>query len=260
MKKLITTLLLLFIVVSNYSFANWAKQSDIANETISTVYVKKSLCGSNCLKIPSGFNSNFHKIFDVMMNDVANPNHELKSSIVLCNVITDDPLTTEIDETKTQEQDCIDKEIAQSCPVSDSVHPYFKVRVLDNSEVYCTRIVSYPQIPSGAKEVREDVILKANYETAKALKDTDDIAMNLALKSMNCGRRVKARMLVKNAVKGLNNGQKKQIVTLYKDIQSLLEAGSLDAAKADIQAVIPDGLLITAGDITALVDELDSCK
>ena len=253
-------ILFLFIMTINISLATYVKKDGLIDPASMIKYSSLEKCGSGCLKLPNMYNPNFHKLFDQMKDDLANPNHELKSDVVLCSSIVDDPETTEIDETKTQMQNCLEKEAAQVCPVSNSIHPYFVVRVADNSEVYCTRIVSYAQIPSGVKEVREDVVLKANYETAKALKDADDIAMNLALKSMNCGRRVKARMLVKNAVKGLNNGQKKQIVTLYKDIQSLLEAGSLDAAKEDIQAVTPDGLLITAGDITALIDEIDGCK
>lgn len=260
MKKLTTTLLLLFVVVSNYTFANWVKQSDIANETISTVYMKKSSCGSDCLKLPNGFNANFHKLFDVMMDDISNPNHELKSDVVLCSAIVDDPETTEIDETKTQMQDCLEKESAQVCGVSDSVHPYFVVRVADNSEVYCTRIVSYAQIPSGVKEVREDPTLKVAYDASEVARLADENLMNLALKAMNCGKRVKARLLVRNSPKSLNNGQKKQIVSLYKDIQSLLEAGSLEAAKEEINLVTPDGTLITSSDLTALVNELDSCK
>ena len=244
MKKTTTTFLLLFVVVSNYTFANWVKQSDIANETISTVYMKKSSCGSDCLKIPSGFNKNYHKLFDVMMDDIANPNYELKSDVVAC----------------VDEADCIAKESAQVCIASDSIHPYFVVRVADNSEVYCTRIVSYAQVPTGVKEVREDSTLKSAFDASELVRLDDETVMNIALKSMNCGKRVKARLLVRNSPKGLNNGQKKQIVNLYSEIQSLLEAGSLEAAKAEIQAVSPDGVLITSGDLTALINELDGCK
>ena len=249
----------IFIITSNV-FGNWTKQSDIENNTISTVYSKRSSCGNDCSKLPNGFNKNYHKLFDIMKNDIENPNHELKSDVALCAPILDDPLTVDIDETKTQMQVCLEKEIAQVCPESDSPHPFFVVRVADNSEVYCTRIVSYAQIPSGKKEVREDAALKAAYDTAKEIKKADDSLMKSALRTINCGKRVKARMLLRNAPKGLNNGQKKQIVTLYKDIQSLLEAGSLESAKTDIEAVVPDGTLVTSSDIIALVKELDGCK
>lgn len=90
--------------------------------------------------------------------------------------------------------------------------------------------------------------------------EADAAAMASALKAMSCGRKVKARLLVKNASKGLNNGQKRQIAITYQDIDSLLSAGSLDAAREDILAVTPDGVRVKADDITALVAELDACK
>lgn len=87
-----------------------------------------------------------------------------------------------------------------------------------------------------------------------------EAAIRAALKAQRCGRRVKALLLVRNAPKGLTNGQKKQLVSDHGTTIRLLDAGSLDTARAEILATPADGTIITEGDKTALVAELDNCK
>ena len=82
----------------------------------------------------------------------------------------------------------------------------------------------------------------------------------MAMKAQHCGKRVMALMLARNAQKGLSKPQRKQLVQTYKDIKNLLDVGSLDVAKDEIQAVDADGVLVTSADKTALTADLDSCQ
>lgn len=147
--------------------------------------------------------------------------------------------------------------MAQVCDIDNS---YFTVRVADNSEVYCTKILGYEQKASGTKTVVENSSKKTNFEAAKSAKIAKEAAVVFALKAMNCGKRTIATLLVQNASKGLTKRQIKQMNKAYRDIKELLETGSLDSAKEEIEAVVADGTLVTEADKTALIAELDSCK
>jgi hypothetical protein len=149
-------------------------------------------------------------------------------------------------ESCSSDQDCQGKLEIKSCLDGE-----IAIKVLDSDpkEVYCTK-----------KAVTENAGLKASYEAAVSAKASYEAALALAIKAQQCGKRVMALMLVRNAQKGLSKNQRKQLVQTYKDIKDLLDAGSLDVAKDEIQAVNADGTLVTAADKTALVAELDSCQ
>jgi hypothetical protein len=86
-----------------------------------------------------------------------------------------------------------------------------------------------------------------------------DASIQVFLKRIDCGRRVIALMAVRNVPKNLNTIQVAQMANTYASIKGLLETASLNTAKAAIQAVVPDGVLVTADDQTALVAEVDKC-
>lgn len=94
---------------------------------------------------------------------------------------------------------------------------------------------------------------------AQAEKDMND-GIATALAAQDCGRVVKALMVVRNASKTLTAGQKKQIIQDYSTIIGLLDSGSLTTAKEEIDNTTPDGVRITAGDIAALSAKIDECK
>ncbi len=155
--------------------------------------------------------------------------------------------------TKSQAESCQDNDACQAALASkrcdDSSEMAIKVLDSDPKEVYCTK-----------RAVLPNSSLKTTYLAAKAQEDALEAAIQTALRAQACGHRVKALLLVRNAGKGLSNAQKKQLVTSYKDTITLLDAGSLDAAKEDILAATADGVLVTAGDKVALAAQLDSCK
>jgi hypothetical protein len=81
-----------------------------------------------------------------------------------------------------------------------------------------------------------------------------------ALRSMDCGRNSQAFLLVRNMRKGLTKQQTKQLVMAYAGIKGLLDTGSLDSAIEEINAVNPDGVVITAEDKTKMVEFINKCK
>lgn len=89
--------------------------------------------------------------------------------------------------------------------------------------------------------------------------DADVQAMVDASKAIECGLKVKSRMLVQNASKSLTDTQKINILSTYSTIDALLSAGSLVTARVEILAVTADGVMIVDADKTALVAELDGC-
>lgn len=95
-----------------------------------------------------------------------------------------------------------------------------------------------------------------------AIADTQDAdiqAMVDAKSAIDCGLKVKSRMLVQNASKSLTDTQKINILSTYSTIDALLSAGSLATARVEILAVTADGVMVTEADKTALVAELDLC-
>jgi hypothetical protein len=127
------------------------------------------------------------------------------------------------------------------------------------TETWCNKITGYSQILSGRNIVIENATTKATYEAEQAAKAQMDGAISQAKAAMECGRTVKALLMVRNAPKGLSKGQIKQMVNTYAEIDSLLESGSLATAKDEIAAITPDGTLVTEGDKTALMAEIDKC-
>jgi hypothetical protein len=84
--------------------------------------------------------------------------------------------------------------------------------------------------------------------------------MRMALRAADCGKRVKARVSVINAKKGLKKAQRKQLINNFKAIIPLLDAGSLDIAKDEISAVVADGTLVTEEDKLKIIAEIDACN
>jgi len=161
MKYLYLILSLNMICIS--SFASWLPQEFVGQEQLGNFFTasSKSKCEklnprkvSECIRTIGNYNHNFYKSVAEQTDDVANPNFEAKSSAVAC----------------VDEADCIQKELDQVCPVSDTDFKYVVIRVADNSEVYCTRIVSFPQIPTGKQVAVVDAGLKSTHDAGKLSK------------------------------------------------------------------------------------------
>lgn len=121
------------------------------------------------------------------------------------------------------------------------------------TNVYC--------INKTGKELVVDEALKAQKDQELQAKETDDANMQSAIARMECGKRVIARMIVRNAPKNLGPAQISGQNTTFAPIKGLLETGSLTTARAAIMGVTPsEANNITAEDKTALIGELDGCK
>jgi hypothetical protein len=106
----------------------------------------------------------------------------------------------------------------------------------------------------------EDIDKKNAYLDLQSVAEIKKAAVKMAIKAIECGKTVIATMLAQNAPKNLTGEQVKQILSGYAEIKSLLHAGSLDTARAEIVAASVDGVLITEDDKTALLEQLDGCK
>jgi hypothetical protein len=257
MKNIIS--ILIFTLITNITFGASAPISEIQKKIDNCNYklnvnIGKS-CQGQCLEVLPSFNCEYSEIVDKMIDDETRPIHEAKSIVVACAAVLDDPSTTEIDESKTLEQDCLEKEAAQIC---DGSQGYFKVRVADNSEVYCTKVVGYEQKVSGEKTITENATKKAAYDSSRLASEQMEAAIASAMKAIDHGKRVIALLLVRNASKGLTTAQIEQMNSTYAEIKNLLETGSLVTAKEKIESITPDGTIVTEADKVALVLEINS--
>jgi len=250
---------LLLFLISFSAFANYALRSEIESKSVGKVYLKKPKTG-DYLRLPSGYHKEYYKVIDEMINDIDQPIYEAKSNVVACAAVVDDPATTEIDETKTQEEDCLEKQAAQVC---DGLNGYFVVRLEDNSEVYCTKLLGYVEVPSGNKIVVEDATLKAAYESAKATEAATEAAIKAKYADMAAGKRIYALVKISSDMKGLTKGQRKQLKTDLAKIKVDLLDGDLCIARDGIAALTANGTTILQSDIDnslAAIDAIKTCQ
>lgn len=153
---------------------------------------------------------------------------------------------------KYDEQSCEDQEGCQTL-LAGKVCGVDRVAFINESytEVYCVEVIG--------KELVVDEAVKTQKYAANAASAAFEAGIAMAQKLRACGERVMALMLVRNQPKGLSTAQVKALVNAYAPIKSLLESGSLLSAKEEILAVEADGVLVTAGDKTALSAEIDKC-
>jgi hypothetical protein len=131
----------------------------------------------------------------------------------------------------------------------------------DLKQIYCSKFIGFDK--KLEKQMAVDSVKVADYD-----KERDDLSkekgkeatIQMALKRMDCGRRVIALLLARNSVKGLTTIQVGQLNQAYAGIKSLLESGSITTAKEQISLVTPDGVAITSQDKTALLEEATKCE
>lgn len=108
------------------------------------------------------------------------------------------------------------------------------------------------------KELAIDESLKASHLSTLAAKSLSDSYLAKAISAIEEGKKVIALLAVRNVPKNLTTAQIAQINSIYAEIKTLLETGSLVTAKEKISEVTPDGVLVTEADKTALINELNS--
>jgi hypothetical protein len=151
------------------------------------------------------------------------------------------------------EADC---KLKQSELVCDEV--FVSAYRLDNPQAYCFRLDGYEQVLSG-KKLQNNSTKLAQALAQEAARAQLEAGIQVAQRLRACGERVMALMLVRNQPKNLTTAQVKQLVSSYAGIKGLLESGSLNSAKEEIQAAVADGVLITNADKAALSAEIDKC-
>lgn len=101
---------------------------------------------------------------------------------------------------------------------------------------------------------------KAQFEAQENLKKQEQEELQKAIQAMDCGKKSQAFLLVRNVKKQLTKNQTKQLLLAYSQIKQLLDTGSLDTAIEEINAVTPDGVIITNEDKQKIVEFINSCK
>jgi len=147
-------------------------------------------------------------------------------------------------------QDCDNKFTALSCETGKPINNY------ELLQVYCATDV----MKIDGKKLQENAEKKAAYEAKIAAEKMLESQIALVTKARACGDKAISYMSVRNAVRGLSNDQKKQIVVAFSDIKSLLEVGSLDAAKEEIAKVNADGTLVTEADKSEMIKFIEGCE
>lgn len=131
----------------------------------------------------------------------------------------------------------------------------------NKKEAYCTRIIAYQQ--KELRKVRVSEAKKTLYDAevlALAQKRAYQVADAAAQKAVDCGKATQRLLLIRNAQKNLTTAQIKQMVKQYADTINLLDTGSLVSAVEEINAVQPDGVLVTTADKAALIAHINGCK
>jgi hypothetical protein len=242
MKKL-TTFLLVLIPTISLAQQGWNSLED------NVVYVEKSFCESQT-SLPC---------YDVAACPVEHCDlvDEIVNGEPLYTVNNQQSCTLDVPTIEGEENtktDCQLKLEALSCDEN-----FEAILREDLLEVRCTRLDGYEQINTGRKVLAVNPSKKAAYEAQQAAKLQLETALAQARKLRECGNNVIDLLLVRNASKGLTTTQVKQIVSTYAPIQGLLQTGSLNSAKEEIQAVEADGTLVTNEDKAALTAEIDKC-
>ena len=79
-------------------------------------------------------------------------------------------------------------------------------------------------------------------------------------KKINCGEATIKFIAKNNVKKQLTIEQRRTMVQTYSSILDLLKSGSVDIAKADIQAVNADGTIVSEQDKTDIVAFITACE
>jgi hypothetical protein len=239
-------IILSLLIISNMAMAgSWLPISKYDGNTHKgiKIFLSQKKCqkhfSEKCVEMPFKYNPSYHKLKDELIDDFSNPEWGTRSMVEPCS----------------GESDCREKATSKSC--AGNRKPYYNA---EYSETCCNEILSYAKKPSGRKIVVEDEAKKTSYEAIEAAKKMDKMAMAIASKALDCGKKVISRMLLQNKPKNLKKAQVRNLVKTYKDIKNLLDTGSLESAREDILAVAINEPIVTQADKDALVAELDKCK
>lgn len=219
-------LILVFLISFSALASNWIPVSKITQGS-KIAYQLESECqktGEQCLDVGDS------------------PDH-----VSLGFITTEDKFLKSQEEACLDEVDCESKFQALTCENFEQT----KIKNLNLLEVYCVQ-------PDGKKLVIDSAAI-ASYQAQQIAQAEQSVALAYAKKLRECGEGVMDLLLVRNSTKNLTKGQIKQMVSSFASIKGLLETGSLNSAKEEIEAVTPDGTLVTAEDKNALISAINAC-
>jgi len=107
-------------------------------------------------------------------------------------------------------------------------------------------------------QLLEDAGLKTSVLSADGNLEASEAAVQGKIKNMEFGKRILAIVSIRNDAKSLSAADVLSISNTYAPIQALLLSGSIATAKAQIEAITPDGTLVTQADLDAIVAEIDA--
>lgn len=222
MKFQLTIALALAIIATPAFAGNWMPKSKILAESKQAFELEdtcKRVSGEECFDVGSNPSKIYSEIY-------------LKAGTESC----------------ADEADCQAKLEAKSCDANWSA-----IKNLDLLEVYCTKATM------AVDEAKEDAYQAEQAAAAVAASQAAGIAA--VNKIGKCAEGVIDLMVLRNSQKSpaLTTAQVKQFVSTFAPIQNLLLARSLVSAKEEVQAIEPDGVLVTASDKAAVIAAIDVC-
>jgi len=231
MKKILLLILFIFsfsALAENVNYTPDGKESFVSKKECKKKHDK-------CYKIKVESLYVDYDLVDEYVNDYEKPEWGTRSMITAC----------------TGEEDCKAKALELEC-----VDGRWSLYNAEYSEVWCNKITGYAQKATGRKHLVINESKKQSRLNSEALEKQKSMAISQALKRMDKGRKVIGLMLVRNSTKTLTKKQIRLMNKTYSEVKDLLETGSLESAHEAINELVPDGVLVTAEDKTALLSEL----
>jgi hypothetical protein len=163
--------------------------------------------------------------------------------------------------TKSQIEPCGDQAecdlifASKTCPSDRNL-----IKNYDLLQVYCSKFMGYEKKSEPTITLDTQKLQAFQAQNAlELLSKQKEAGLQVALRKIDCGKRVIALLVLRNSSKVLSTSQISQINNSYAGIKGLLETASLNTAKEAILATVPDGVMITEGDIADLANETQKC-
>lgn len=234
----------LFILIFLFSCSAFAVENwfPVGKENAKTVWTNKQKCeqaeGQTCFDITNK-DPRFHEAQTSMVDDLSKPIMKPPYNSINCD----------------SDSDCYDKIAALECVLGDNPQR-IKNEVLPGWTVSCTGVTGYEQMEQTV--LVENAALKAQVLAADQAKADTEAAIAARQKRMAFGSRMVAYMGVRNDAKSLNEAQTVSFLSTYGPIMQMFQAGAINTAKAQIEAVTPDGTITTQADKDALLAEINA--
>lgn len=234
--------ILTIIFIFGFCKAHAENWFPVGKQNAKTIWVKKDRCeqveGQACYDI-TGKDLRFHEPITQMVDDQSKPIMKPPYNATNCD----------------SDADCELKRNALECSMGD--YPtQEKNEILPGWTLACTGITGYQQKEETV--LVENADLKAQVQFQDQAKNTLESQIQARTKRIGFGTRIVALMGVRNDAKNLTAEQSAGFLSTYGPIMQMLQAGALDTAKAQIEAITPDGTITTQADKDAILSEINA--